>query len=100
MTTVYDILRRPIITEKSSYQSSKLNQYAFEVAGSATKAQIKEAVESLFDVKVERVNVLNVPPRRTRRARSRRLMVRRSQIKKAIVTLAAGQSIDVFEGVK
>jgi large subunit ribosomal protein L23 len=100
MTTVYDVLRRPIITEKSSYQSSKLNQYAFEVARSATKAQIKEAVESLFDVKVERVNVLNVPPRRTRRARSRRLMVRRSQIKKAIVTLAAGQSIDVFEGVK
>ena len=70
------------------------------MAGSATKAQIKKAVESLFDVKVERVNVLNVPPRRTRRARSRRLMVRRSQIKKAIVTLAAGQSIDVFEGVK
>lgn len=100
MTTVYDVLRRPIITEKSSFQSGKLNQFAFEVAGSATKAQIKEAVETLFDVDVMRVNVLNVPPRRTRRPRSRRLMVRRSQIKKAIVTLAPGQTIDVFEGVK
>jgi large subunit ribosomal protein L23 len=100
MTTIFDVLRRPIITEKSSYQSSKLNQYAFEVAATATKAQIKQAVESLFDVTVTRVNVLNVAPRRTRRARSRRLMVKRSMIKKAIVTLKAGQTIDVFEGVK
>lgn len=100
MTTVYDVLRRPIITEKSSFQSGKLHQYAFEVAQKATKAQIKEAVETLFDVKVTRVNVMNVAPRRTRRARSRRLMVRRSLMKKAIVTLAEGQTIDVFEGVK
>jgi large subunit ribosomal protein L23 len=100
MITVYDVLRRPIVTEKSSYQSGDLNQYAFEVHKKATKAQIKEAVESLFDVSVLRVNVLNVPPKRTRRARSRRLLVRRSSMKKAIVTLAPGQTIDVFEGVK
>ncbi len=100
MTTIYDVLRRPIITEKSSYQSSKLNQYAFEVAPKATKAQIKDAVESLFEVTVTRVNVLYVAARRSRRARSRRLMVKRSMIKKAIVTLKAGQTIDVFEGVK
>jgi large subunit ribosomal protein L23 len=100
MITVYDVLRRPIVTEKSSYQSGDLNQYAFEVHKKATKAQIKEAVEAMFDVSVLRVNVLNVPPKRTRRARSRRLLVRRSSIKKAIVTLAPGQTIDVFEGVK
>jgi large subunit ribosomal protein L23 len=100
MITVYDVLRRPIVTEKSSYQSSDLNQYAFEVHKKATKAQIKEAVEALFDVNVVRVNVMNVPPKRTRRPRSRRLLVRRSMMKKAIVTLEAGQSIDVFEGVK
>jgi large subunit ribosomal protein L23 len=100
MTTVYDILRRPIVTEKSSYQSSKLHQYVFEVARAATKAQIKEAVESLFDVSVERVNVLQMPPKRARRGRSRRLRIRTSAIKKAVVTLAKGQTIDLFEGVK
>jgi large subunit ribosomal protein L23 len=100
MTTVYDVLRKPLITEKSSYQSSKLNQFVFEVDGRATKSQIKEAVEQLYDVSVKRVNVLNVPARRTRRARSRRVLVRRTQVKKAIVTLAPGQTIDVFQGVK
>jgi large subunit ribosomal protein L23 len=99
MTSIYDILRKPIITEKSSYQSSELNQYVFEVHRKATKAQIKEAVETLFDVTVLRVNVINVPAKRSRRARSRRVLVRRSGFKKAIITLAAGDSIDVFEGV-
>ncbi|MCK4962243.1 MAG: 50S ribosomal protein L23 [Anaerolineales bacterium] len=100
MTTVYEILRRPIITEKTSFQSSKLNQYVFEVDGKATKAQIKEAVETLFDVTVLRVNVINVPAKRSRRPRSRRNLVRRAGYKKAIVTLGAGDTIDVFEGVK
>ncbi len=100
MTSVYEVLRRPIITEKSSYLSGKLGQYVFEVDGLATKNQIKEAVETLFDVSVVRVNVLNVPSRRTRRPRSRRVLVRRSGIKKAVVTLAEGQRLPVFEGVK
>lgn len=100
MTTVYEILRRPIITEKTSFQSSKLNQYVFEVDRKATKAQIKEAVETLFDVTVLRVNVINVPAKRSRRPRSRRNLVRRVGYKKAIVTLDAGDTIDVFEGVK
>jgi large subunit ribosomal protein L23 len=100
MTTYYDVLRRPLITEKSNYQSGKLNQYVFEVLGSATKSQVKQAVETLFDVQVERVNVMTMPAKRTRRWRNRQLRVRRSAYKKAIVTLAPGQSIDVFEGVK
>jgi len=100
MITVYDVLRRPIVTEKSNFQSGKLGQYVFEVAPAATKAQIKDAVETLFDVQVERVNVLTAPPKRSRRARSRRLLVRHAGYKKAVVTLAEGQSIDLFEGVK
>ena len=99
MTSTYAILRRPIITEKSSYLS-KLGQYVFEVDPNATKNQIKEAVEAIFEVDVVRVNVINVPPRRTRRPRSRRVLVRRSGIKKAVVTLAEGQRLPVFEGVK
>ncbi len=100
MTTVYEVLVRPIVTEKSAYQSTTLGQYVFEVAAKATKAQIKEAVEVLFDVSVLRVNVVNIPPKRSRRLRNRRLLIRRPGYKKAIVTLAPGDTIDVFEGVR
>lgn len=100
MTTIYNVLQRPLITEKSNYQSEKLNQFVFEVASDATKELVKKAVETLFDVTVLRVNVLNIPPKRTRRMRSRRILVRRSGYKKAIVTLATGQTIAIFGGVK
>jgi large subunit ribosomal protein L23 len=100
MTTIYDVLRRPIVTEKSNFQNSNLHQYTIEVTSDATKGMVKDAVETLFDVNVVRVNVINVSPKRTRRWKSRRLMVRRSGYKKAIITLAAGDSIDIFEGVK
>ncbi len=100
MTTLYEVLRRPLITEKSNFQSGKLNQYAFEVAGEATRTQVKDAVETLFDVKVESVNIINAPAKRGRRARSRRLMVRRAGYKKAIVTLQSGQTLQIFEGVQ
>ena len=100
MTTLYDVLRRPLITEKSNYLNSELHQYVFEVSNDATKNMVKEAVETLFDVNVTRVNVINVPAKRTRRARSRQLKIRRSGYKKAVVTLAPGDTIDVFEGVK
>jgi large subunit ribosomal protein L23 len=100
MTTVYDVLVRPLITEKSNYQNSKLHQIAFEVARDANKAMVKDAVELLFNVKVARVNVLNVAPKRSRRAQSRRMRVRKIAYKKALVTLEPGQTIDIFEGVK
>jgi large subunit ribosomal protein L23 len=100
MTTIYEVLVRPIVTEKSAYQSSSLGQYVFEVAVKATKAQIKEAVEVLFDVRVLRVNVVNIPPKRSRRLRNRRLLIRNRGYKKAVVTLAPGDTIDVFEGVQ
>lgn len=100
MTTIYEILRRPLVTEKSNYQSGRLSQYTFEVAKSATKTQVKDAVESLFDVDVLSVNMMNSAAKRGRRARSRRLLVRRPGYKKAVVTLAAGQTLDIFEGVQ
>ena len=100
MTTIYDVLRRPIVTEKSNYLNSDLHQYVFEVAPDATKRLVKDAVEALFDVDVVRVNILNMPAKRTRRARSRRLLVRRSPYKKALVTLAPDDTIEIFEGVK
>ncbi|TFH37739.1 MAG: 50S ribosomal protein L23 [Anaerolineales bacterium] len=99
MTTIFDIIRRPIITEKTAYLSSTLNQYTFEVDVRANKQQIKEAVQTLFDVSVERVNVMNQPAKVGRSLRSRRMQVRSSTYKKAIVTLKAGDRIDVFEGV-
>jgi large subunit ribosomal protein L23 len=100
MTTIYDVLIRPLVTEKSSYQSSKLNQYSFVVANKATKTMVKDAVETLFDVSVVRVNIVNAPAKRGRRARSRRLLVRRPGYKKAIITLAEGQTLEMFEGVQ
>jgi large subunit ribosomal protein L23 len=61
---------------------------------------IKDAVEFLFSVKVQRVNVINVAPKRTRSAMNRQQRLRRSGYRKAIVTLAPGQTVDIFEGVK
>jgi large subunit ribosomal protein L23 len=100
MATIHDVIRRPLVTEKSSYQTGDLNQYVFEVSLDATKGLVKDAVETFFDVDVVRVNILNVPPKRSRRWRNRRVMVRRSAYKKAIVTLAPGDRIEAFEGVR
>jgi len=100
MITIYDVLRKPIITEKTNYQNSELHQFTFEVARKATKAMIKEAVEVLFDVEVLKVNVINMPAKRTRRMQSRRVLPRKDAYKKAIVTLALDDTIDIFEGVK
>ena len=99
MTIIYEVLRRPLVTEKSSYQSGKLKQYVFVVADEATRTQVKDAIETMFDVQVARVNIINVPAKRGRRAKSRRLLVRKSAFKKAIVTLAEGQTLEIFEGV-
>ena len=69
MTTIYDVLRRPLVTEKTNYQVSKLNQYSFEVADNATKTMVKDAIETLFDVKVVQVNIVNTAAKRGRRAK-------------------------------
>ena len=100
MSTIYEVLRRPLVTEKTSYQSGKLNQYAFIVSDSATRTQVKDAIETIYDVTVERVNIINTAAKRGRRLRSRRLLVRKPGFKKALVTLAEGQTLPIFEGVQ
>jgi large subunit ribosomal protein L23 len=98
--SVFEIIRRPIVTEKSNYLSSYLNQYVFEVDIRATKTAIKEAIETIFDVKVVRVNVMNVPAKQSRNMRNRQMRTRSGAYKKAIVTLAEGERIPIFEGVE
>jgi large subunit ribosomal protein L23 len=100
MATIYNVLRRPIFTEKSSYQSGKLHQYVFEVTHDATKGLVKDAIETLFDVDVMRVNIISLPAKRSRRWKNRRLLVRRAGYKKAVVSLAPGDTIEAFEGVR
>jgi large subunit ribosomal protein L23 len=94
---VYEILKRPISTEKSGVQADYYGQYTFEVDRRANKLQVKEAVEKIFDVDVISVNVMNMPAKRGRFGR--RLVTRKPAWKKAVVTLAPGQKIQAFEGV-
>lgn len=92
---LYDVILAPVITEKAT-QLSENNQVMFKVAGWATKPQIKQAVEALFDVKVKGVNTL-ITKGKVKRFRGR--VGRRSDVKKAVVTLEDGQSIDVTTGL-
>lgn len=100
MSTIYEVLRRPLVTEKSNYQSSSLHQYVFEVADYATRTMVKDAIEQLFDVTVVRVNVVNVPAKRSRKSKNRRWVISRQSFKKAIVTLAPEDRLPIFEGVE
>jgi large subunit ribosomal protein L23 len=92
---MYDIIVAPVITEKSQ-RISEANQVVFRVRGDASKPEIKQAVEGLFNVKVTAVNTLNV---KGKVKRFRGTVGRRSDWKKAIVTLAEGQNIDVTTGI-
>lgn len=92
---LYEVLRRPLITEKSTAQQTA-GKYVFEVAREANKEQIKLAVEKAFNVKVTAVNVMTTPGKR-RRAGRRELVG--SPMKKAVVTLRPGDKIQFFEGV-
>ncbi len=91
----FEILRKPIITEKST-DLQEDGRYVFEVAPSATKHQIKWAVQQAFDVRVTKVNTMN---RRGKTKRYGPRFTQKKSIKKAIVTLAPGDSITIFEGV-
>ncbi|MDQ3856813.1 MAG: 50S ribosomal protein L23 [Chloroflexota bacterium] len=96
----YDLIRRPVITEKNTLLMEQ-GQYTFEVSPSATKPQIKAAVETVFNVNVLTVNTVSMPGKqRLKRRRGGRPLVGRSPgYKKAVVKLAPGQRIDIFEGV-
>lgn len=92
----YDVIRRPVITEKSTVMADDENQYVFEVALNANKMQIREAVELIFDVegRVDKVRTMVMPAKRGRRGR--RMYIRKRQWKKAIVTLQPGTTIELF----
>lgn len=90
-----DVLRKPIISEKATLISEH-NQVTFEVAIDSNKAEIKQAVESLFNVTVTAVNTIRV---KGKVKRFRGMLGKRKDVKKAIVTLADGDMIDVASGV-
>jgi large subunit ribosomal protein L23 len=92
---MYDLILGPVITEKST-QASEHNQVTFKVRSEATKPQVKTAIEGLFGVKVKAVNTLNQKGK-VKRFRGR--LGKRSDVKKAIVTLEEGHSIDVTTGI-
>ncbi len=89
------VIRRPLITEKATGLQEKLNQYAFEVDPRSNKIEIKRAVEVRFNVQVTKVCTMNVPGKLKRLGR---FTGRRPNWKKAIVTLAEGEKIELFEG--
>jgi large subunit ribosomal protein L23 len=91
----YDVIRNPVVTEKST-MASEHGQVVFDVAIDATKTEIKQAVEALFSVKVKAVNT-NVRKGKVKRFRGH--LGVRNDVKKAIVTLVDGQSIDISTGV-
>lgn len=92
---LYEVLRKPLITEKSTVLQSE-GKYAFEVAGGANKDMIRQAVEKAFKVEVTAVNIMMV---RGKMRRIGRRMVMTPDWKKAIVTLKPGDKIELFEGV-
>jgi large subunit ribosomal protein L23 len=94
MRSVYDVIKRPIISEKSTALAEVGGRYAFEVAAQANKTEIKDAVQRLFNVKVRAVRTMVVHGKLKRTARS---MVKKPNWKKAIVTLGEGQKIDFFQ---
>ena len=92
--SIYDVVRRPVITEKSTMLAED-GRYTFEVAADATKTRVKEAVETAFGVKVAQVNVMSVHGKRKRFGP--RLKAKRSW-RKAVVTLVKGERIELFGG--
>ncbi len=91
---LYDIIKRPVITEKSTEMAEQHNQYVFEVDMNANKIQIADAVMKIFDVDVTQVRTMVVAPKRGRRYRS--YYIRRKAWKKAVVMVPQGQTISLF----
>ncbi len=92
----YGIIRRPVITEKSTIQKEECNQLTFEVDKKANKVEIARAIEKIFKVKVLGVRTLRVIGKKKRRGR---VIGKRRDWKKALVTLAPGARIEFFDGV-
>ena len=93
MAHITDVLKKPVLTEKSLLLQQNENKYTFDVDLTANKTEVKVAVEKMFDVKVERVNIMNVKPKTKRMGRYVGKTKRR---RKAIVKLKEGYSINLF----
>lgn len=91
----YDIIRRPLITEKTTIQKEMANQVSFEVDRRANRVEIKRAVEKIFNVRVVGVRTMQIKGKTKRRGR---IVGKRRDWKKALVTLGPGERIDFFEG--
>jgi large subunit ribosomal protein L23 len=94
---VYQILKRPVVTEKSNALADGQNQYTFEVDRRANKMQVRDAVETAFNVSVTGVRMISIPARKGRYGRT--VITKKPAWKKAVVTLAPGNTIQFFEGV-
>ena len=92
----FDIIKRPVITEKTNIQKEENNQLSFEVDMHANRVEIARAIEKIFSVKVSRTRTVHVKGKIKRRGR---ILGKRKDWKKAIVTLMPGERIDFFEGV-
>lgn len=92
----YDIIKRPVITEKTNIQKEENNQISFEVDRHANRVEIARAIETIFNVKVAKTRTVHVKGKVKRRGR---ILGKRKDWKKAIVTLMPGEHIDFFEGV-
>ena len=92
----YEIIRRPLITEKTTIQKEAFNQVTFEVDRKANRVEIRRAIEKIFNVRVAAVRTMQITGKVKRRGR---ILGKRKDWKKAIVTLMPGERIDFFEGV-
>ncbi|MEA1970363.1 MAG: 50S ribosomal protein L23 [Thermodesulfobacteriota bacterium] len=93
---IYSVIRRPLVTEKSTIARDEENKHLFEVDRRATKIEIRNAVEKIFKVRVVNVHTMNMAGKKKRMGR---VGGRRRNWKKAVITLAPGGSIEVYEGV-
>lgn len=93
---MYSVIKRPVVTEKSTIAREEENKYLFEVDRGATKIEIRNAVEKIFKVKVEDVRTISVSGKKKRMGR---IIGRKRNWKKAVITLAPGNVIEIHEGV-
>ncbi len=94
------VLVKPLITEKMTDLGAKLSQYGFVVSREANKVEVKQAVESMYGVTVKSVNTMVIPgKKRSRNTKSKFIVGRTSAVKKAIVTLAEGDTIDFYSNI-
>jgi large subunit ribosomal protein L23 len=93
---LYSVIRKPLVTEKSTIARDEKNKYIFEVDRRANKIEIEKAVEKLFKVKVLNVRTMNILGKKKRQGR---IVGQKNNWKKAVVTLVPGQTIEVFEKV-